>query len=59
MEKIVKHGNELPREVTIPGGIQQMTGCGTWYYGLIDKVVISPRLDPVIPFSYLNDFVIL
>lgn len=37
------HWNRVPREgwSDIPGSIQEMTGGGTWYYSLFDKVVFK------------------
>lgn len=50
--------------VTIPAGVQEITGRGTKCHGLVDKVVgqvIRQRLDMMIMevFSNLNDSVIL
>lgn len=43
------------------GAVQETTGCDTQCRGLIDKMVISQRLDSMIleVFSNLNDSVIL
>lgn len=43
--------------VTIPGGVQEVPGCGTQHSGLVDKVVIGQILDLMV-FSSLNDSVI-
>lgn len=40
--------------VTFPGSAQETPGCGTLCYGLVDKVVIVPRLDSMILDIYSN-----
>lgn len=34
--------------VTIPGGVQEVTGCEIQDFGLVDKVVVGQRLDSMI-----------
>lgn len=47
--------------VTMPEGVQGMTGCGTQWHGPVDKMVINQKLDLKIPevFSNLSASVIL
>lgn len=46
--------------VPIPGGAQEMTACGTLCYGLVEKLMFSPRLNLMILefFSSLTDSMI-
>jgi len=47
--------------VTVPGGVQKMSSCGTLGHGLAGMVVLDGRLDLMISeiFSNLNDSMVL
>lgn len=41
-------GHQEDGGVTIPGDVEEMTGCGTYCYGLVDMVVIDQELDLIL-----------